>query len=84
MRLLIVLKKNSLWPIFLTICKLQISMDGAVLNKAQTETERRLLMSGMGINGIMALIVIDSILIFLVFILFREYLIKRRKCVYHS
>jgi len=46
----------------------------SVLRKAQTETGRRLLMSGMSINGIMALAVIESIPVFIIFIIFREYL----------
>ena len=57
------------------IYKLQVSMEGrSILKKAQTEIEHRLLMSGMGINGIMALAVIESIPVFIIFIIFREYL----------
>jgi len=71
---LIVLKKNNLWPISLMIYKMQELMQGAALEEAQTETGRRLLISGMGINGIMALAVIESIPTFIMFIIFREYL----------
>ena len=76
---LMVLQKEDLYPLSVLIYRFQDAIQSG-LGQYGSETIsislKRLLESGMGVNGIMAISVIESIPVFIMFIIFREQLMK--------
>jgi len=72
---LMVLQKNKLYPLSVLIYKFQAALQGPV-TKPVDEVSRRLLASGIGVNGLMVIAIIESIPVFIMFVIFREELMK--------
>jgi len=76
---LIVLKTQGKWPLSLFLYKFQqYLLEWRRYSKASAvrEAAKRALEEGLGMNGIMALSIIESIPIIIIFIICREYLMK--------
>ncbi len=74
---LIVIQKNKLMPVSVMLYKFQLALTTvAALGLGQDEDSRRLLEAGMGYNGLMAIAIIESIPVFVMFLIFREQLMK--------
>ena len=78
---LIVLQDIKKWPSSVGIYMLQTSVQGTILPANVTREEAEKLTGGgsrelIGMNAVMALSVIESIPVFIMFIVFREYLMK--------
>jgi len=72
---LMVLQKSNLWPLSVLIYKFQQTLQESTITPVDEES-RRLIASGMGVNGLMAISIIESIPVFIMFIIFREQLMK--------
>jgi len=72
---LMVLQEDKLHPLSVLIYKFQAALQGPA-TKALDEASRRLLASGMGVNGLMVIAIIESIPVFIMFVIFREQLMK--------
>jgi len=70
---LIVIQKNKLYPLSVMLYKFQNILQSQQVVPADPET-RRLLESGMSYNGLMAISIIESIPVFIMFIILREQL----------
>jgi len=70
---LIVIQKNKLYPISVMMYRLQEDLTSRPLG-GMTGTTKRLLEQGIGFNGLMAIGIIESIPVFIMFIIFREQL----------
>ena len=69
----IVLRENRFFPLSVVMYKFSQTI-GTFPKELQSEEMRRLIESGMGTNGLMAMAIIESIPVFIVFIIFREQL----------
>lgn len=72
---LMVIQKNRLYPLTVVIYQFQRALQGSVITQID-EQSRRLIESGIGMNGLMAMAIIQSIPVFIMFIIFREQLMK--------
>lgn len=70
---LIVLKKNSLQPLSVFIYRFQDYLTVFPLTSHDPQTQS-LVQAGIGYNGLMAISIIESIPVFIMFLIFREYL----------
>jgi len=70
---LITLKDNNLFPLSVLMYKFQNTLSSGKII-ATDEASKRLIQSGIGVNGLMAMSVIQSIPVFIMFLIFREYL----------
>jgi len=72
---LIVIQKNKLMPLSVIIYKFQLALTSPCVSfTSMDESTRRLLESGIGYNGLMVMSIIESIPVFIMFIIFREQL----------
>lgn len=85
---LIVINKEELYPLPLQLYRLSQIIGALPSGVGGTATEsmgvelRRILEEGMGFNGLMALAIIESMPVFIMFIVFREYLMKGIKLTF--
>jgi len=70
---LIILRKNELMPLSVILYKFQYFITHQQLS-IEDPASRKLVESGIGMNGLMAMSVIESIPVFIMFIIFREQL----------
>jgi len=71
-----VIQTNKLMPLSVILYKFQdiLTTAEASLYTSTDPQAKRLIMSGIGYNGLMAISIIESIPVFIMFIIFREYL----------
>lgn len=72
---LIILKNNELWPLSVFLYNFVWTLQRYQV-EAFDPAARRLMESGMGYNGLMAISIIQSIPVFIMFLVFREQLMK--------
>lgn len=70
---LIVLQKNEILPLSVIMYQFQYSLTQAPLTGTDPAT-KRLMEAGIGYNGLMTIAIIESIPVFIMFLIFREYL----------
>jgi len=72
---LLVLIKNELSPLSVILYKFQWDLQRETITSIDAES-RRLLESGMGMNGVMVMAIVQSIPMFIIFVILREQLMK--------
>jgi len=72
---LVVLKKENLYPLSVVLFRFQYQLQYYAPDQKDPVTQK-LIASGIGYNGLMAMAIIESIPVFIMFIIFREYLMK--------
>ena len=70
---LIVIKKNSLWPLSVCLYWFQTFVTERPIQQTDPRSQR-LIEMGIGFNGLMAISIIESIPVFIMFLIFREQL----------
>jgi len=72
---LITLRTNKLWPISVLLYQFQWEMQRWRIQASDPQAQR-LMAQGIGYNGIMVVAIIESIPVFIMFVIFREQLMK--------
>ena len=73
---LAVLKDNKLFPLSVLLYQMQYYLSQGTATRPVNEDLQAAMEAGLSINGLMAISIIESIPVFIAFIIFREQLMK--------